>query len=62
MQTFNNPFGVGERVLKKNMPYGSYKTKMKTKWTGSYTIVQVIHNCRGYCSGGINLRINRTTF
>ena len=41
MCTFNNPFSVGDKVLKNNMADKSHKAKMKMKWTGPYTIVQV---------------------
>ena len=56
MQTSNNPFEVGKKVLKKNMVNDSCKVKMKTKWTGPYMIVEVP------VMRDINSRINMAIF
>ena len=40
MRTFNNPFTVGDKVLKKSMADELCKAKMGTKWTDPNTIVE----------------------
>ena len=56
IQTFNNPPEVDEKVVKKNMADDSHKVKMKTRWTGSFPIVEVSAIC------GIHSRINMAIF
>ena len=41
MRNVNNPFGVGEKVLKKNMADDLHKTKMETNMTEPHPIVEV---------------------
>ena len=52
MRTFNIPFSVGDKVLKKNMANASYKANMKMKCMVPYTIVEAT------AVGDANLRTN----
>ena len=56
IQTFNNPFSVGDKVLKKNMEDKAFKVKIKTKCTGPCTIVDVL------VVGNINSRTDMGIF
>ena len=42
MRSFNSPFSLGDKVVKKNMADESYNANMTTQWRGPYTIVEVI--------------------
>ena len=56
MTNFNSPFSVGDKVLKKSMAKESHGAKMKTKWTGPYTVVEVT------AVGDINSRTDMDIF